>query len=379
MALAVQVPGEKGQGIPILAWGPSGGGKTSLIEKMAACLNAAFFNLNLQTKIPEDLGGFAVPDPERGIVQHMPPVLIEEIRKTQEDLVILFIDEANTADRAMQAAELQLLTERRMGDIKLPDKVAIVGAANPVDEAANAQELADAFANRWIHIEWEIPSDYWIQAFLSGYRQRIEVPVLDINEWKKKLVQVRGMVAGYLRRQPQHIRVKRQNEREYAWPNERKWEWLTRLLAAVQATGEEDLRMPLVFGAIGEGVGNEFLTYLREVDLPDPEWLLDNPDRLQKPRNPDSMYATLTAVVAAIKQHLTDERFHAGWRILARAVDLGYADTAATAANDLYNVYKDNISRLTFPVEIRSFGPLFEEAGLIVRRKDGASAAGRVA
>lgn len=369
MALAVQTPTLKGQGVPVMAWGSTGMGKTSLIEKLAGKLNASFFSLNLQTKIPEHLGGFAIPDLDRGLVRLMPPAVVEEIRQAK-GTVILFIDEANTAERAMQAAELQLISERKMGDIVLPPNVAFLASSNPVEEAANAQELAAAFANRWVHIPWDLDYTTWRKALLSDFVDGIEVPVISRARWEQKWPIARGLVVGYLDRQPQDFEQKRENERELAWPNARKWDWAARLLASCMAAGADDLRMVLLQGCVGEGVGNKFLHYVREADLPDPEELLDHPERFQPNRHADLVYAILGAVVAAVRSHLTQERYAAAWAIIERCVQAGLPDVAAISATDLWVIYRDALSsgnklKLAIPVRaLESLAPLMQEAGL---------------
>ena len=379
MALAVQTPTLKGQGVPVMGWGSTGMAKTSLIEKLAEKLDAAFFAFNLQTKIPEHLGGFAIPDLERGVVQLMPPAVVETIRATK-GLAILFIDEANTAERAMQAAELQLISERKMGDIQLPPNVAFLASSNPVEEAANGQELSAAFANRWVHIQWDLDYATWRKALLSDFEDGVDIPSFPKERWAMKWPVARGLVVGYLDRQPQDFDKKRENERELAWPNARKWDWAARLLAACMAAGAEDLKLPLIYGCVGEGVGNQFLHYMREADLPDPEELLDHPGRFKPTKHADLVYAVLGSVVAAVRAHLTRERYKAAWAIIRCCVKAGLPDVAAISAQDLWAMYKENLAkpdskvRLDLPTEgLESLIPMMVEAGVVRRKKDAAA------
>jgi hypothetical protein len=90
-----------------------------------------------------------------------------------------------------------------------------------------------------------------------------------------------------------------------------------------------------IIGAVGDGAGLEFTTYLDEMDLPDPEQVLANPDAFALPDRGDRQLAFLTAVVAAIEVSTTRERWEAGWAVLAKAVDAGVPDVAARAAFDL--------------------------------------------
>jgi hypothetical protein len=48
-----------------------------------------------------------------------------------------------------------VLLERTVGDLTLPDEVAIVAAANPPEQAADGWDLSAPLANRLCHLTWE--------------------------------------------------------------------------------------------------------------------------------------------------------------------------------------------------------------------------------
>jgi hypothetical protein len=77
------------------------------------------------------------------------------------------------------------------------------------------------------------------------------------------------------------------------------------------------------------------VTYLEELDLPDPERVLANPDAFSLPQRGDRQMACLTAIVSAIQGRTTRQRWEAGWVVLAEAVKAGVPDVAARAAMDL--------------------------------------------
>src|ERR1700733_13633819 len=62
------------------------------------------------------------------------------------------------------------------------------------------------------------------------------------------------------------------------WPSPRTWEMAARLMAAGNAArASQDARSALIRGAVGDGAGIEFLAWLVEMDLPDPEVVLADP------------------------------------------------------------------------------------------------------
>src|SRR5204862_8275965 len=68
---------------------------------------------------------------------------------------IAFFDEISTAPPAVQAALLRVVLERTVGDLALPDAVAVVAAANPPEQAAEGWDLSAPLANRLCHLAWQ--------------------------------------------------------------------------------------------------------------------------------------------------------------------------------------------------------------------------------
>ena len=92
---------------------------------------------------------------------------------------------------------------------------------------------------------------------------------------------------------------------------------LSRLLAAaVAVNASSETRRNLVIGCVGDGVGLEFLTWLQELDLPDPEAALRDPETVVFPDRGDRLYAAVSAVASAVAADPTPDRWLAGWRVL---------------------------------------------------------------
>jgi len=135
-----------------------------------------------------------------------------------------------------------------------------------------------------------------------------------------------------------------------------------RLLAASARAGE-DVQAILVGGCVGEGPALEFLSWRRNLDLPDPEDILRDPDAFMVPERGDQAFAVLTAVVTAAVGNLTSERWMAAWTVLARAADQGAKDIAAASAKALAQARKPG---LPLPQkELREFIPLLQKGGLM--------------
>jgi hypothetical protein len=105
----------------------------------------------------------------------------------------------------------------------------------------------------------------------------------------------------------------------------------------------------------------EFLAWLVEMDLPDPEQVLADPASFRLPERGDRAYAALAAIAAAVAANPTPDRWTAGWQVLGRAADAA-PDVAAVAARVLAKCRPDGTA---LPAEIRLFAPVLRDAGLL--------------
>jgi hypothetical protein len=164
------------------------------------------------------------------------------------------------------------------------------------------------------------------------------VPTVRPERIDTSRARARGIIAGFLVARPgltHHMPADAQG-RGAAWPSPRTWEMALRLLTFADACSvDREALGTALTGAIGDGPGVELLTFAEELDLPDPERVLANPDAFALPDRGDRQLAFLTAVVAAVQARVSRERWTAAWAVIAKAVDAGVPDVAARAAMDL--------------------------------------------
>jgi hypothetical protein len=277
---------------------------------------------------------------------------------------ILFLDEISTAPPAVQAALLRVVLDRVVGDLTLPDSIAVIAAANPPDQAANGWDLSAPLANRFCHLEWSLNSQNWIDGMIEGW----ETPsVCRLPEsWEKEIPAARTLVAAFIRCRP-HLLLRVPESEEQAgraWPSPRSWDMSSRLLAACNAAQlEEDVTTVLLSGCVGEGAGLEFIAWRKALDLPDPEDILAHPDKFYVPERGDKAFAVLSAVVTAAVGNLTRDRWTAAWQVLGRAAAQGAKDIAAASTRALLRARKPE---LPLPQkELREFVPLLKKGGIM--------------
>ena len=356
--------------IPVVVWGSPGGGKTHFIYALAQAFFGAkkFLEVVIASiRDPSDLGGLPILSGNSDVAL-APPGWAKRLVEAGKGM--LFLDEISTAPPANQAAMLRITAEGVVGDTPLPrdengnPTVMQIAAANPPEEAAGGWELTPPMANRFIHLDWRVNPADWIEGFVADWPEP-QIRRLPDN-WRDGIPKMRTAVAAYIRTRPEqlHMVPKEEAKSGKAWPSPRTWDMTATVLAAWEAyEGSIEARNELVIGTVGQGSGGEFLTYLDNLDLPDPEALLKAPETFTLPTRGDQQFAVLTSIVQAVMNNKTAKRWNAAWDILAAAAKQGSSDIAAGASKQLAAA---RTSDLPLPVDqLQPFIPVLREAGLL--------------
>lgn len=366
-------------GVPTIVWGEPGVGKSARIQALGRALGLPVEVVIASIREPSDFAGLPIIldggarshlfGGDSGASESHHPQLVHmappawALRLARSGRGILFLDEISTAPPAVQAALLRVVLDRVVGDLRLPPAVQVVAAANPPELAAAGWDLAPPLANRLCHLTWKLDSEPWIAGMILGW----PVPsVARLPEgWPAAIPHARSLVAAFIQARPSLLlQVPGSPEAAgHAWPSPRTWDMAARLWAASGAAGAAlELRAGLMVGCVGEGPGLEFVHWIQEQDLPDPEALLADPDHFRLPERSDLTFAILSGVVAAALTDLTPSRWAAAWEILGRAASEGGADVGAIAARALAQARRPE---LRVPAAVKSFLPVLNAAGLI--------------
>ncbi|MEU7875067.1 AAA family ATPase [Dactylosporangium sp. NPDC049140] len=323
--------------LPVLLWGEPGIGKSSALQQLADRLEVPMETVIASIHEPSDFAGLPVvgDDPATQGVPMAPPDWA--VRLTRGGVGLVFFDELSSAPPAVQAALLRVVLERRVGSLALPPGVRVVAAANPPASAADGWHLSPPLANRFVHLHWTHDPAV-VARGLAGTWPTADIPRIDPRRAASALARARGTLSGFLTARPglTHHLPADAEARGGAWPSPRTWEMALRLLTfALASDASREALSTALIGAIGDGAGLEFITYLDELDLPDPNRVLANPDAFALPERGDRQLAFLTAIVSAVQSDTSRPRWEAAWTVLAKAVDAGVPDVAARAATDL--------------------------------------------
>ena len=344
--------------VPVLLWGAPGTGKSSVIRAMADAMDWPCETVIAAIREPSDFSG--LPVVVGGVVHFAPPRWAERLAAAGRGL--LFLDEISTAPPAVQAALLRVVLERVVGDIELPPDVVVVAAANPPEQSADGWDLSAPLANRFCHLEWAVEPAVFAQGLAGGWEPPV-VPELAPG-WEEGITRARGLVSAFVTVRP-GLTCQVPTDAAGAgrgWPSPRTWDMAARLWAAAEAAGAStEAETALITGCVGEGPGVELLMWEMDMDLPDPEEVLADPDGFEIPERGDRTYAVLSAVAAAVAARPTPERWLAGWRVLGRAGERT-PDVAAVAARVLARCRPPGV---VAPPEVKLFAPLLKDAGLL--------------
>ena len=343
-------------GLPTLFWGAPGIGKSERAEMAAARLGLSCEVIFPSTMQPEDVNGVLVPDGKGGATK---VCMLDGVRALiAAKKGVLFIDEATGARPATQGALLGAILKRQFGDVKMPNAVRIVAAANPPDQAAGGWDLEPPMANRFAHFDIGKPrADEWVNYLLSQNAPR-DTSILDYEDvlkqnWPAAWAKVQGFFAGFHKKSNGRLLHKMPGEgakdRGRAWPSPRTWTFAARSAATCMAlrgvltatsVDADDLMLDFISACVGPGASGEFTTWLRETNLPDPEKVLQDgwtPDKLRIDRN----YAVYTSMVAFVTGTKDEERrlkyAVQAYNVLEVASDAGLKDLIAPNVSQLVN------------------------------------------
>jgi len=264
---------------PVFLWGPPGIGKSELVAGIANDLGGLMIDIRLSQMDPTDLRGIPFYNKDNGKMDWAPPIELPDAETaSQYPIVVLFMDEMNSAPPATQAAAYQLILNRRVGKYVLPDNVVMVAAGNRDSDKGVTYRMPSPLANRFVHLEMRVDFDSW-QTWAVNNRINKDV-VGYLSFAKGDLFDFDPRSAG----------------RSFATP--RSWTFVSELLDEDNDAGLVDL----VAGAVGEGMAVKFMAH-RKVSgqMPNPVEVLAGKDTELKVKEVSAMYSLTISLCYELK------------------------------------------------------------------------------
>ena len=279
---------------PLFLWGPPGIGKSEMVTQITQELGGYMIDLRLGQMDPTDIRGIPFYNKELGKMDWAPPIdLPDEELASQYPIVVLFMDEMNSAAPAVQAAAYQLVLNRRIGKYHLPDNVVMIAAGNRESDKGVTYRMPTPLANRFVHVEMRVDFPAWL-------------------EWAVQN-QVHKDVVGYLSfaKQDLYDFDAKSSSRAFATP--RSWTFVSELLE------DEDLddvtATDLIAGTVGEGLAVKFQAH-RKISgkLPRPEDILAGKEKDLQVKEVSAMYSLVISMCYELKNYVdikgADKSFH---------------------------------------------------------------------
>lgn len=348
--------------VPVILWGAPGQGKSSVLYSIAKEQDLHLETVLASIREPSDFAG--LPYVVDGATKLIAPDWAQ--RTAASDSALLFFDEISTAPPATQAAMLRVALERVAGDLYLGDDVAIVAAANPPEIAADGWDLAAPMANRFCHLDWALTAEVVRDGFSIGWPET-PVPTVDKTKVDAEVSNGLLLVGAFLGARPDLLTVMPNSSAEAgrAFPTARSWEMAGKLYGyATAANVSGTARRMLLTGAVGQGAAAEFLAYVADLDLPDPEALLENPDSFEAPARADRVYAIGASVLAAVKTNNSADRWKAAGKVIAAIATAQHADVAVSIGKK-WMAIRPSADVMPDSASLRALTPIMREAKLI--------------
>jgi hypothetical protein len=293
--------------LPVLITGAPGIGKSDIVAQAA---KAAAHDLLISHPVvedPTDSKGLRFPAADGSGARFLPFGDLAQAIQSQRPLV-WFIDDPGQASPAVQAAKMQLLLARRIGEHALPDHVTFLAATNRRVDNAGVSNVLDPLKSRFATIVELEPS---------------------LEDWTRWAVRnsVPPVLIAFLRFRPDLL-VSQERTREIEnRESPRTWGHVARLLPVLPP----ELQLAGITGAGGAGAAGELIGFMRVWrDMPSVAEILAAP---HSARIPETL-AAQNAIATALGHAANENNFDRVMVYADRLVDAGLNEFAVMLVSD---------------------------------------------
>jgi hypothetical protein len=295
------------KGLPVLITGPAGVGKSDVVAQAAHDAGHDLLISHPVVEDPTDSKGLPFPVSDGSAAKFLPFGDLERAMNSTKPTV-WFLDDLGQASPAVQAAKMQLLLARRIGEHDLPPHVTFVAATNRRNDNAGVTGILDPVISRFATVvELEPTIDDW-----TAWAVRNNVP---------------AELIAFLRFRPDLLYVQKKSRDIENAASPRTWGFVAKTMGVVP----KELELISYAGSVGEAAAGELMGFLAIYrELPSPDAIILSPDSAPIPETPAALYAISTALAA----HSTEGNFDRVLTYNDRLIDAGRREFAALLARD---------------------------------------------
>jgi len=275
---------------PLYVEGSPGLGKTQIIEQCAAELGIDCRVLHAPLMQPEDYGFPVISDARDTVNFIVPQYKFPIDAESLKNGGILLFDDAGQCEGFSQKIIANIVEAREIHGNKILPNWSIVATGNREKDRAGSIRLLSHLANRVTRVQLDVSLDDWTQWALAN--------------------DVKSEVIAFIRFRPELLNNFDPKNDVNATPRA----WVKGVSMALGVVDSE-VEFEIFRGDVGEGAASEFLAFLKIYrNLPDPDAILLNPDKMPVPNDP----ATLYALCGALAHRTTPVNFDRVMAYIAR-------------------------------------------------------------
>ncbi|ARN85291.1 AAA family ATPase [Candidatus Nucleicultrix amoebiphila] len=221
---------------PVFVWGPPGIGKSAIVEDVANHLGLPAVCLLGSQILPQDILG--IPQMMDGTYRFAPPRML-----ARHEPYCLFLDEFNGSSIDVQKVFYNIISEKRIGEYKMPTGSIIIAAGNRLEDYAHVLDLSSALVNRMIHIRLAPNTQDWLN-------------------WAKNH-SLHPLIIEYLTKNPTHLHsLPNNNQQPFSTP--RTWNILSDAFSNFHFRGAFDDFRILCFGTLSPEHAITFIEFAKD-------------------------------------------------------------------------------------------------------------------
>jgi hypothetical protein len=289
-----------------------GMGKSSFTRWMADQLGVLHIDINLSQNEGIDVHGARVLGKEPRMINgkactvtvQAPPDYAIEAATAPQGALINF-EELTCIPLSEAGPTLGIFSDYIIGGVKLDrSRVGIIACCNPPEASAGGWALSLPTINRFTELQFEQSVSEWAENFVSYWGRP---PVIERwgektpeNEWARD----RAMIAAFAKQFPDVVnKLPAHGAPEKAFCSFRSLEAASRIKTRCRLNNvNDDDRQVLWNGTIGAGAAKQLHEYIRNIKLPTPAALIDDPDSFDMASvKTDQMFYILLACVGEVE------------------------------------------------------------------------------